>query len=81
MVEEKIQLLAHIQTACLNFEDVEPVTLTKWEEMSIEELRTVAILLNDEMVMLLNGARRLFVVPISTVPLVEVGEWGTITKG
>ena len=60
MAEEKTELLAHIQTACLNFNDVEPVALTKWEDMSIEELRTVAILLNDEMVMLLNaqeGAR------------------------
>ena len=60
MAEEKTELLAHIQKACLNFDDVEPVAFTKWEEMSIEELRTVAILLNDEMVMLLNaqeGAR------------------------
>ena len=59
MAEEKTELLAHIQKACLNF-DVEPFAFTKWEEMSIEELRTVAILLNDEMVMLLNaqeGAR------------------------
>ena len=53
--EERTELLAHIRQTCFNFEDV--VTLTPWEEMSIEELRTVAILLNDEMVMLLLHAQ------------------------
>jgi len=56
--EERTELLAQLRQTCFNDEDV--ATLTPWEELSIEELRTVAILLNDEMVLLLNaqeGAR------------------------
>jgi hypothetical protein len=56
MTPERVQLLEHIGSTCYNFGD--PISLMRWEHMPIQQLRTVALLLNDEMVTLLNARRR-----------------------
>lgn len=53
---ERELLLERIATICYNGkDDVDPLSLTGWSEMPIEELRTVVILLNDEMIHLLQS--------------------------
>lgn len=56
MTSERVQLLYHISSTCYNSGDA--FSLVRWEHMPIEQLRTVALLLTDEMVTLLNARRR-----------------------
>ena len=56
----RTELLAIIKQVCFNW-DVDPLTLTRWDseqELSLEQLRTVVVLLDDDMLNLLDAHRR-----------------------
>jgi hypothetical protein len=49
--DERTQLLDHIKNMCTNYNIGDT---TRWSNMTIDQLRSIAILLNDDMVLLLN---------------------------
>jgi hypothetical protein len=59
--EELLQLVEQI---CRN-QDVDIVTQTRWHDMSVEQLRTIVVLLDDEMLDLLDARRQR---PVTTSP-------------
>jgi len=53
---EKEELLAKIKSVCYN-DDTESISFDSWEKLTIEQLRSVVILLDNDMVKLLNATQ------------------------
>jgi len=53
---EREELLAKIRTTCIN-SDSDTISSSRWEDMTIEQLRHVVLLLDEEMVQLLDATQ------------------------